>query len=422
MNSRKRYFIYAALFLITLINYVDRINLSVAAGAIAQEFQLSTVQMGFVFSAYLWTYTLCLLPVGVIVDRWGPYLISGISLVLWSIAGAASGLVETLGMLIATRLVLGIGEASIYPANSRIVRDWAPPAERGLATSIFNSGAYAGLALGALLVGWLVTEYGWRASFYVTGGAGLVLAVFWFALIKPPSTGLTVKPASVAREPILPLLRSLLKSKSMWGVAIAQFCAGYGLYFLMSWMPKYLETGRGITLLKTGLFTAVPYAVAAILSLVVGYLSDVAIRRRGGAASTTRRGFVTALLLLASTVALVPMMSELWMVTILLCIAVTCVSSVVGLNVALTNDLMTSAASAGMAVSFLILGGNLAGIVAPIITGYAIAGRVGFDGAFYLAGAVMFLGAIAAWSMTRKAIEIAAAPNSPPLAFSTETV
>ena len=236
MVHRRRFLVYAGVFLMMALCYVDRINLSVAAKAIASSYGLSPVQMGFIFSSFLWTYLVCLVPLGMLVDRWGARRVTAGSLFVWSIAGALTEIATTYAGLFASRLALGVGEAASYPAGGRVIREWAPQNERGVAASILNSGAYAGLAMGAPVVGWLVSEFGWRQSFYATGGAGLLLAVAWYSIYRTPEQASWLGPAERAhivagrgadapQAAGAPAIGSLLRSPSMWGLALTQGCA-----------------------------------------------------------------------------------------------------------------------------------------------------------------------------------------------------
>ena len=188
MHTQRRYLVYGAMFVMMAISYIDRVNLSVAAPTIAREFGLGPVGTGYALSSYLWTYLVFLVPLGIAVDRWGARAVGAGSLVVWSIGGALTGLTGGFGSLVATRMLLGAGEAASYPVGGRAIQEWAPPEERGRAAAWLNSGAYAGLAVGAIVVGWLISEVGWRASFVVTGAAGVLVAVGWWALYRRTST------------------------------------------------------------------------------------------------------------------------------------------------------------------------------------------------------------------------------------------
>src|ERR1700733_5298283 len=175
--THRRYWIYFLLFLFNVICYLDRINMSVAGRSIAGEFGLSPVQLGYLFSSFLWAYVLLLLPMGMAVDRYGVRMVAGLGMGVWSLATMCVGLASSVGVILTTRLAMGGAEASSYPAGGRLIREWAPRSERGLATAIMNSGAYAGPAIGAAVIGWLISVVGWRASFVIAGSVGFLWLV-----------------------------------------------------------------------------------------------------------------------------------------------------------------------------------------------------------------------------------------------------
>src|SRR6202166_2720030 len=185
--SGKRFYIAALLFLNLFINFMHRINLSVAAPAIARDFGWDAGKMGLLFSSYQWTYCLFLLLWGWMSDRVGTRMINGLSVTVWSIAGILTGVATTFGGMLATRLALGGGEAASFPTSAKVVRQWFPASERGLATAIFNAGTFAGPAFSAPLVAWLLLKEGWRLSFMITGSLGFVWVVLWVKFFRTPS-------------------------------------------------------------------------------------------------------------------------------------------------------------------------------------------------------------------------------------------
>jgi MFS family permease len=418
MARKRRFLVYAGIFLMMALCYVDRINLSVAAKSIAATYALSPVQLGYIFSSFLWTYLVCLVPLGMAVDRWGARSVTAGSLFVWSVAGVLTGMATTYTGLFASRLALGVGEASSYPAGGRVIREWAPRHERGIAAAILNSGAYAGLAMGAPVVGWLVANFGWRESFYVTGGVGILLAVVWYAAYRTPERASWLDPAERAMiladrgtepaagtgadRPGAPI-GNLLRSPSMWGLALTQGCAGYTLYLFMTWLPTYLADTRGLDVMKSGAFAAVPYAAAVPLGLLLGIASDRVLRRTDQAGGG-RRYLIAGALLVSSVILLTPYVTNIWLILALFSISLTCVSTAMGMNIALTNDLLVDGSQAGAATSILILGGNSFGVVAPIATGYIVASPLGYSGAFVVAGVLLLLGVATALFLTRAPI------------------
>ena len=169
-----------------VINYLDRATLAVANEYIRADLGLSLGQMGLLLSAFSWSYALCQLPVGALVDKIGPRWLLGIGLVVWSLAQAAGGLASTFGWFVIARIALGIGEAPQFPAAARVVSNWFPPRSRGTPTGIYNSASPLGVALAPLLLAPLIAATSWHWAFFVTGAMGLVAAVVWVALYRDP--------------------------------------------------------------------------------------------------------------------------------------------------------------------------------------------------------------------------------------------
>lgn len=174
------------LFTLAMINYVDRVALSVASKPIAEEFGLSPVAMGYLFSSFLWTYLVCLIPMGILVDRLGTKVVNAAGITLWSAATMLTGVAWNYGSLVTTRLLMGIGEATTFPAGGRVVREWIPAGERGFANAVFMAGTQAGPAVGALLVAWIVSQIRWCGSFLVVGAVGFIWLVAWLIWFDKP--------------------------------------------------------------------------------------------------------------------------------------------------------------------------------------------------------------------------------------------
>src|SRR6201994_2572855 len=170
--GHRRYWIFVFMFLLATINYVDRIVLSVSSTPIAQEFGIDKVQLGYLFSSFLWLYVVCLVPMGMIVDKLGTRTVNAAGIGLWAIATALTGLATGCGMLIGTRVLMGVGESTTYPASGRVIREWIPLKERALFAAIFNGGAYFGPAVGGLVLAWLFRVAGGGTPFSVFRAGG----------------------------------------------------------------------------------------------------------------------------------------------------------------------------------------------------------------------------------------------------------
>jgi MFS family permease len=413
---QRRAVIAIFLFSLAMINYMDRIALSIAAKPIAAQFNISPIGMGYLFSSFIWSYALFLLPMGILIDRFGPRKMAGIGIFIWSSATALTAAVSSFSGLLAARLIMGSGESSSNPVGAKVIRQWFPASERGIVTSVFNSGSYLGPAICTVLLSSLVSLWGWRVSFMIAGGIGFVWLTAWMIWFSSPeeATWLSDKERSkiieerepktlVAREVRTGGLRSLFKSASMWGVALTQGCNVYTQYLALTWLPSYLQASRHLSLNAAGWLTAMPYAVSGLLCILAGHLSDRYLKRDG--VGTGRRRNAVALALLAGAAILaVPFVHSRLLLLAVLSIALSGIASTTALNFALLSDLLPNSRDMAKAMAFVVTGGNLFGMVAPIATGYVIASTGSFDWAFGIAGALLVTGALITLTMTRRPI------------------
>jgi MFS family permease len=413
--TNRRVLIFVLMFFLATINYVDRVVLSVSATPIAKEFDITPVQLGYLFSSFLWLYVICLVPMGMIVDKFGTRAINAAGIGLWSIATALTGFAPGLSTLIASRVLMGVGESTTYPAAGRVIREWIPMRERALFAAIFNSGAYFGPAVGGLVLTWLVATAGWRAAFFVCSAIGFVWLgawLIWFRLPEQASWLSNEERAMILHErgdksvqaaaPSLGIGK-LLASSSMLGLMLTQGCAVYTQYLFLTWLPNYLQAERGMSMLKSGALMALPFLGAVILTTLIGKLSDTLLTeetiRTGG-----RRRMAALSMLAGSLILLTPLVGNVYVILLLIMIALSGVASTVAMNIALVSDLLRSSADAGRATGLLILGGNVFGILAPIVTGYVIQATGNFDYAFVVAGSLLVVGSLAVFSLARKPI------------------
>lgn len=411
----KRGWVALLLFSLSMVNYIDRVTLSFAAGPIAKQYGLSPVALGYLFSSFLWTYTIFLIPMGLLVDHYGAKRVASFGLGLWSLATAATGLAAGFLPILATRLAMGAGEASSNPAGARVIREWMPARERGAMNAAFNSGSYAGPALCALVAGPVVELFGWRVLFFLAGGLGAVWLVAWRIWFAPPEearwldeaerqmilkerTGITAP----RRDGESGLLRLLSGGPTLWGLALTMGCNVYSQYLFLTWLPSYLQSTKGLTLAKTGLYAAVPYAVAVVLCILVGRFSD---RLLGGEVGGGRRRFVIAgTMMLAAVILVAPLVDGTWPIILLVSLSLTGIASTTSLTFSLVNDLLPDPRDIGVAMGFVVVGGNVFGMMAPVVTGYVIAATGSYAFAFVVAGVLLVCGAVSVLTLTRRPI------------------
>lgn len=393
---------------------MDRTSVSIAAPVIAKEFHWNSGTVGVVLSSLMWTYAICLIPWGWISDRIGTRKVNALSVSLWSVSAMLMGAVVGFGSMIVTMLLLGVGEAASLPTAGKVVRQWFPAQERGLATAIFNAGTFAGPALSAPIVAWIVLRLGWRLSFVVTGIAGLVWVFLWLTMFYPPTECPWLSPQErdyllTETDTSAPPGRErnhvpqLLRRQTMWGLLLTQGCCAYSNVLFLSWLPAYLVQSRHMRLMKAGWFTSIPYLVAAVLGILIGKLSDTLLTR-DAVRQGKRRTMLIVFILLSSCVFLVNMVANEYVVLVLIAISLVCISSALTLNIAMTSDLVWQHNLVGTALGILITGGITFGMLAPMVTGYIVKETGSFDNAFYVAGGLLVLGAVISFTMTRRPI------------------
>jgi MFS family permease len=419
----RRIWIFVFLFTLTAINYADRVALSVAAKPISIEFDLSPVAMGFLLSSFLWMYVVCLIPVGLLVDRFGGKIVNAAGIGLWSAATMLTGLSPGFWFMALSRIVMGMGESTSWPASNRIIREWFPASERGLANAIFGAGAAAGPAIGAVAIAVVVSSFGWRAGFFVAGSIGFVWLLAWLLAFDKPERVRWLSPAERTRiiaerdgtlhpelaERPAASLRQLLARRTTWGLFLTQGCEVFGGYMLLTWLPTFLQTARGLNVLHAGMLTSIPFGVAAVAAIFLGRLSDKLLTHDGRLAGK-RRLLLAAMLVSDAVILLVPVLDSLWAIVVVLTIARTAGAAGSAMNFALVTDLVHNRADIGKVTSITVLGGNIFGMLAPIVTGYVVALTGSFNGSFVLTGVLALCGAAATLTMTRRPIE-AAAPH-----------
>jgi MFS family permease len=409
----RRYVVYGLLFFLSVLSYFDRVVLSISMPILSKTFALTPISEGYLLSAFIWIYVVLQVPAGVLLDRWGTRRLVAWAVGGWSVATAMTGLSFNYLSLFVTRVLLGVGEAPTFPAGVRAVREWAPMRERAWATAIFQSGPAFGTATSAVVVGWILTVAGWRLAFAVSGGIGLIWTAAWLVFFRDPQEARWLRederrmilaersPGGTAGRGLG--IATLMGYRTMWGLFIAQGCINYTQYLALTWLPSYLVRSRGLDVLHSGFDLAIIYIGACLLTLVFGRLSDV-ILTVDRAVHGARRYGVAIFCALASVMLAVPFVGSTTMLIVVLMLALTGVQSALTNNYSLVSDMLRDGGGIGKAVSWLQLGGNIFGLVAPIGTGYLIAATGSYTSAFLLAGGLLVLGAVVSLTMTRRPI------------------
>jgi ACS family glucarate transporter-like MFS transporter len=414
LASRTRWTILAILFIVTTINYADRASISIAGPEIRKALGLSPVEMGFVFSAFAWSYVAAQLPGGWLLDRFGSKITYFFSIFLWSLFTMLTGGVGFLAggaavaTLFALRFAVGAAEAPSFPGNSRITSAWFPTHERGLASALFNSAQYFATVLFAPIMGWLVHSFGWQSVFVVMGGLGIAMAFVWLKVIHGPKDHPSVSASELkyieeggalvdldgakrSTQPpavdTLACVKELLGNRMLLGVYIGQYCINTLTYFFLTWFPVYLVQERHMTILKAGFVASLP-AIAGFLGGVVGGTISDRLAKAGFSLSMSRKvPIVCGMLLSMSMIACNYIEQDMFVVAVM---ALAFFGKGVGaLGWAVVADTSPKEAG-GLSGALFNTFGNIAGITTPIVIGYIVQGTGSF------AGALVFVGANAA--------------------------
>lgn len=311
-----RYGVMLMLFVSVVITYLDRSNLSIAAPAMRAELGIDTIHMGWILSAFGWTYAFCQIPGGWLVDRVPPRFFYPAILILWSVATVGLGVAGSVAALIAIRLCIGLLEAPSYSINNQVVTSWFPDRERAGAIGFYTSGQFVGLAFLTPVLLFLAESHGWRAVFYTTGVGGLVWGLFWLAMYRNPrqSRANEAEIAHIESGGALTELGGKTKThasfadfltvfqyRKLWGVYIGQFAVTSCQWFFLTWFPTYLIEFRHLSFVKSGLYASVPFLAAFLGVLCSGFLSDRMLRG-GLSLGVARKTPIIAGLLLSSVV------------------------------------------------------------------------------------------------------------------------
>jgi sugar phosphate permease len=395
-----------------VINYLDRATLAVANEYIRADLGLSLGQMGLLLSAFSWSYALCQLPVGVLVDKIGPRWLLGLGLVVWSLAQAAGGLVSTFGWFVVARIVLGIGEAPQFPSAARVVSNWFPLRSRGTPTGIYNSASPLGVALAPLCLSPLILATSWHWAFFVTGALGLVAALIWMVLYRDPVRGhmseeerayLDADQAvDAAPKTSFASWRALFRYRATWGMLLGFFGSVYLNWVYLTWLPGYLRTERHMDLAYAGVAASIPFMCGFAGALIAGWASDRVTRNAVSPVSSRRKAVVASMLgMVAFTIPAALVESN--------AMAIACISVVIFLanaSSACSWSLATAVAPRSRIASLGAIqnfGGFIGGALAPVLTGY-IAQSWSFVPALLTGAGICFLSAMSYQFLVIRAI------------------
>jgi ACS family D-galactonate transporter-like MFS transporter len=400
---RRRWAIACLLGFGVLVNYFDRVNLSVSKDALNAAFGVSAVTFGYLSSAYSWTYAALQIPSGLLLDRFGVKRVGRCSTILWAAASFGAAVSTGIGSFLAARLLLGIGEAPTFPANSKAVGYWFPKQERSLATAIFDSMAKLSSAIGVPLLGVLLFHYGWRWSFAATGFISILFFVLFYAFYRNPSEDKRLSVAErqfIAKGGAQPEDRAkaakgaplwyLLRQRRVYGLALGFFGYNYTFYLLLTWLPSYFLAVHHVNLLHSVAYTSLPWLFATLTDLVVGgWLVDALVQRGWNAVRVRQAvligGTSLGLGILGTAYADSAAGAIFW---ISISIGGLSAASPVGWSI---PSLIAPKESVGTVGGILNFSNQLAAIAAPIVTGYVVQRTHSYSWAFVTATAILLI-------------------------------
>jgi MFS transporter, ACS family, glucarate transporter len=414
--GRVRYSIVAMLFAVTMVNYADRATIAIAGPVLSKDLGLTAVQMGFIFSAFGWSYVICQIPGGWLLDRFGSKAVYFASIFTWSLFTILQGAV---GLLPATfafyslfllRLLVGLAESPSFPANARICAAWFPASERGTACAIFNSAQYFATVVFAPIMGWITQMMGWPYVFYFMGLVGVLVSFVWLKVLyspdkhprigepeidyierggglvhmDTPAGGATELKAEHNVHETIHHLKQLVTNRTMAGIYLGQYCINTITYFFITWFPVYLVQQRGMSILNAGIVASIPAICGFLGGVLGGVISDFMLRR-GFSLTMSRKTPIVCGLLMSTAMVIDNYVDVQWLIIFIMAI------SFFGKGIGALGWAVLSDACpreiAGLSGGLFNMFGNISSITTPIVIGYILQGTGSFDGALVFVGA-----------------------------------
>lgn len=407
--TRRRYITLLMIFITVVICYVDRANLAVASAHIQEEFGITKAQMGYVFSAFAWLYTLCQIPGGWFLDRVGSRLTYFIAIFGWSVATLLQGFATGLLSLIGLRAITGIFEAPAFPTNNRLVTSWFPEQERASAVGFYTSGQFVGLAFLTPLLIWIQELLSWHWVFIITGGIGIIWSFIWIKFYQAPSQSRGINKAELdyireggamvdgdapsekkARTKLTAADWKLVFHRKLCGVYLGQFAVTSTLWFFLTWFPNYLTQEKHIAALTAGFMTTVPFLAAFVGVILSGIVADRLVRNGRSLGFARKTPIICGLLISTCIMGANYTNDPIWIMTLM------AIAFFGNGFASITWSLVSSLAPVrliGLTGGMFNFVGGLGGITVPLVVGY-LAQDYGFAPALVYISAVALIGAL----------------------------
>jgi MFS transporter, ACS family, hexuronate transporter len=389
MNNRftipkLRWVIAALLLAVTLINYIDRTAISVLVGQIKQSLHLTDVDYSQIVSLFLAAYAVMYAGSGYIVDKVGTKIGMALFVFLWSISQMAHSLAGGKWSFAACRIGLGLGEPGSFPAAVKAIGEWFPARQRALGVGIFNVGSSLGAAVASPLAAFIAIHYGWRAAFVFTGALGIIWIITWLAIYESPlrNRWLSDQEAEEFRNPQTPVALAMPVPKISWfGVVLSRpglmvtlprFLTDPVIYFVIFWLPAYLEKERGFDLAMIGKYAWMPYVFGGAPGYIIGGLLSNWLMRKGWDIGAARKAAMTVGAAFLPAAILAPFVPSAGLAMAAMCLVVFGHAIWVANLMALPADLFSPRAVA-TAAGVSGMGGAIGGALANWFTGSIIA-------------------------------------------------
>ncbi|WP_199638578.1 MFS transporter [Serratia sp. PAMC26656] len=397
--SRLRWGIILILLIAAVVNYLDRANLSIANTTIAREFGFSSTEMGLLLSAFLWPYALANLPAGWLVDKLGPKKMFSWALGLWSAFTVMAAFVNSYSMFYGLRMLLGVSESPFFTSGIKITHRWFSEKERGLPTSIINTGSQIANAIAPPILTVLLLTLGWRGMFIAIGLAGIPLMLAWLKFYRDPTAREEAMIHAEKRTTAKAVSQeqggswgSLFRHKTTWFMILGNFSIMFTIWVYLTWLPSYLENSLGFSLKQTGWIASIPFFAGILGVLCGGAISDRLIRRGVKAITARKIPIVCGAVLAACCVAPIAFVDSTPLCILLLSLGYFFSQLPSGVIWTLATDIAPKqqVASLGAIQNF---GGFLGAAMAPIVTGVILDLTGQFTNVFLLGAGLLMLGA-----------------------------
>jgi ACS family D-galactonate transporter-like MFS transporter len=387
-----------------IVNYFDRINMSIALPLLKEEFNLTPGQMGIFLSAFAWSYAILQIPVGPLLDKIGVKWVTRVGTMIWTVACLLTAVANGWGLIILSRVLLGVGEAPYFPAAAKAISHWFPKNERGKAIASYDAQSKLSNAIGAPIIALIVTEWGWRGGFYATAIISLLYAVVFWVWYREPHEderltkeeyNYIVEGGSQSSEEssgnAMETIRYLLTKRKVWAVFIGFAAYGYSWFLFLTWLPGYLATEMGMSILKSGWYSAIPWIIGTITEIFIGgWLVDRLVDKGYDSTRVRKTTLVVGMLFGLSIIGAAfthnPIIAVFW---ISMALGGLVVTSAVAYSI---PTFIAPKGSVGTLTGLLTFGNNSMAIVAPITTGFIVQATGSFMYAFLVAAALLVVG------------------------------